>query len=181
MDEARENLIRAGELFMCTVWLQSQMSDLLIMRKNPHLVAPFVDNPERVPSEMATIRTKYWERYFGSVKEEFVSTFKSDLFEDELKDLEVLFHTRNMIAHAHVSVERKYMLYRPAGGPKKEKALIEALSLQPVENQAKPLQVLLEYWKDEQYLSVFARIKRLDEVCFERICTLMSVPHGRIR
>lgn len=39
MDEAKENLIRAGEIFMCTVWLQSQMSDLLILKKNLHLVA----------------------------------------------------------------------------------------------------------------------------------------------
>lgn len=181
MDEAKENLIRAGELFMCTVWLQSQMSDLLILKKNPHLVVPFVETPDRIPAAMAKIRTEYWEKYFGSVKDEFISEFGSDLSKQDLKDLEYLFHTRNMIAHAHVSMGRKYMLYRPSGGEKKEKILMEALDLQPVENQAKPLQVLLEYWKDEKYLSVYSKVKRLDEICFERLCKVLSVPHGRIR
>jgi len=181
MEEATENLIRAGEIFMYTVWLQSQMSDLLILKKNPGLIAPFVANPEKVPSEMAQLRAAYWERHFGSVKEEFGSEFADLLSEQELKDLESIFHTRNMIAHAHVSLGRKYMLYRPGGGEKKEQALIEALHIQPVEGQAKPFMLKLEFWKDDLYLSVFGRIKRLDEVCFERLCRSIAVPHARIR
>ena len=87
MEEATENLIRAGEIFMYTVWLQSQMSDLLILKKNPDLIAPFVANPEKVPSEMAQLRAAYWERHFGSVKEEFRSEFADMLSEQELKDI----------------------------------------------------------------------------------------------
>lgn len=166
---------------MYTVWLQSQMSDLLILKKNPDFVAPFVATQERVPSKMAQLRAAYWEKHFGTVKEEFKTEFAEMCSDQELKDLESIFHTRNMIAHAHVSLGRRYMLYRPGGGEKKEHALIEALDVKPVEGQAKPFMLKLEFWKDDVYLSIFDKIKRLDEACFERLAQSLGVPHARIR
>ena len=80
-----------------------------------------------------------------------------------------------MIAHAHVSLGRKYMLYRPGGGEKKEQALIEALHIQPVEGQA-AIHAQARVLEGRSYLSVFGRIKCLDEVCFERLCQSIAVP-----
>jgi len=37
-----ENLVNAGILFMFSVWLQSQMVDLVIFGKNPRLIGNFV-------------------------------------------------------------------------------------------------------------------------------------------
>ena len=166
---------------MYTVWLQSQMSDLIILKKNPSFVKPFIENPKVIPGDMATQRTVYWEKHFGTVKEEFKAEFAVFLTTDEIKDLESLFHIRNMLAHAHVSVGRAYMLYRPAGGEKKEKALIEALDLKPIVNQGKPMMLKIEFWKDDVYLNAFNKIKRLDEFCFERLSKAIGVPHPRIR
>ena len=116
MDKPEENMVNAGIIFMFTVWLQGQMSDLIIFNKNKHLIPDFIASPKRVPSEFHQIRVVYWEKLFGPVKNEFKEEFADILSNSERKDVEEIYHLRNMIAHAHVSTGRKYMLYRPFGG-----------------------------------------------------------------
>ncbi|MGZ8252622.1 MAG: hypothetical protein ACXW1P_08945, partial [Methylophilaceae bacterium] len=149
MDKPEENMVNAGIIFMFSVWLQGQMSDLVIFKKNPQLISDFVANPNRVPNAFHEIRVKYWEKQFASVKEEFKSEFKDDLTVEEKQDIEEIFHIRNMIAHAHVSMGRNYMLLRPHGGPQKEKYLIETMKPQPVDDQANPMIFKLEFWKGD--------------------------------
>jgi hypothetical protein len=180
-DRAKENLIRAGELLMYTIWLQCQMSDLIIFKDNPSLIQDFVANPKKVPSAVSEKRIAYWEKQFHQVKKEFIEKFRDLLTDTDIKDLEGIFHTRNMIAHAHISMGRDYMLYRPSGGPRKEQALVGALDLKPVDDQADPMILKLEFWRDDVYLNLFNRIKRIDEVCFERLSGSIGIPHSRIR
>jgi hypothetical protein len=181
VDAPLENLLRAGEIFMYTIWLQSQMSDMLILKRKVELIPPFVENDKRIPSEMAQLRATYWERQFSSVKDEFEIEFGDQLSEQDISDLDHILHARNMIAHAHVSLARDYMLYRPSGGERKEQTLIDALGLKPIEGQAQPLMLKLQFQRDDIYNGLFQRIKRLDEVCFERLCQSIKVPHGRVR
>jgi hypothetical protein len=87
MDKPEENMVNAGIIFMFSVWLQGQMSDLVILKNNPHLIADFLASPERVPNEFHKIRINYWEKQFANVKKEFESAFESDLSKEEKKTL----------------------------------------------------------------------------------------------
>jgi hypothetical protein len=177
-DEATLNLRCAGEIFMYTIWLQSQMSDLLILKKNPGLIPAFVANEARVPPELTQLRAKYWERDLGRIKKEFETEFDDVLSSQDRRDLAALPYLRNAIGHANVSLGRPYMLYRPAG-EKKEHEVMRALGLGPA--KSKPMMMKLEFHKDGPYNNAVALIKRLDEVCFERVSQSIQVPHRRIR
>ena len=181
MDKSEINIKRAGELFIYSVWLQGQMSDLIILKKNPEYIEDFVNNPSRIPKLIHQQRVKYWEKQFHSVKEEFKKVFSNMLLEDELNDLESVYHIRNAIAHSHVSLGRDYMLFRPARGARQEQEIKETFGLTPIEDESDPMMLKLTFYDDDRYLRTFNQIKRLDEVCFERLSNNIGIPHSRIR
>jgi hypothetical protein len=166
---------------MFTTWLQSQMSDLIIFRKNPDLIPDFVANPQKVPMAFHHIRVTYWEKQFGPVKSEFMNVFSEKLTENEKNDVEEIYHLRNMIAHAHVSVGRDYMLYRPSGGSRREQKLIADLNLQPIDDQADPMVLKIELWRKDRFANASKLIERFDQVTLKKISEDLGVPHGRIR
>jgi hypothetical protein len=180
MDRAETAMLNAGLIFIFTVWLQGQMSDLLILKKNSDLIADFVASPDRVPAPFSRLRAGYWERQFGDVKQEFIESFSDQLTEEELNDIHQIYHVRNMIGHAHVSVGRDYMLYRP-GSTQKEQAVLAAFQPEPVDDQSDPLMIKLSFWRPEVFESYSCQIERLDQVCFARLAEALGVPHGRIR
>lgn len=181
IDKPEENLLNAGLIFMFTVWLQSQMSDLILFKKNPHLVAEFVGSLKKIPAAFLELRIGYWEKQFGAIMEEFAKLFDGELSAQEKQDIEEIYHLRNMIGHAHVSMGRDYMLYRPHGGAKKEEALINALKPPLREDQAYPLTFKLEFWRHENFKRVSDKIETFDQVCLRRLSESLGVPHGRIR
>jgi len=166
---------------MFSVWLQGQMSDLVILKKNPHLIADFVANPKIVPHAFSEIRVKYWAKQFFTVKEEFKREFTNQLTSDEIQSIEKIYILRNMIAHAHVSIGRNYMLYRPQGGHQKEATLIKVLKPRKVDDKADPPTFKLEFWKSDIFQSISNLIVHFDQVCLERLSKSLGVPHGRIR
>lgn len=180
MEKPEENLVNAGILFMFSVWLQSQMVDLIIFGKNPGLVGNFVANPKRVPGDVHQLRAKYWERDFGQIKTEFLKVFTNRLSSTEVEDIEHVYHLRNMIGHAHVSIGRDYMLFRP-GGAHREKAVIDALKPNPIKDQSNPVMFKLEFWRPDTFKAFSDLMERIDQRCFARLSTDLGVPHGRIR
>lgn len=181
MDKPEQNMLNAGIVFMFTAWLQSQMSDLIIFKKNPTLIDDFVANPERVPNDFHKIRVTYWEKLFGVVKNEFQEVFSDQLTDDEKQSVEEIYHLRNMIAHAHVSVGRDYILYRPSGGAAREQKLISDLKLQPIYNQADPMVLNIELWRNDEFTMASRLIESFDQVTIKKIADNLGVPHGRIR
>ncbi|BBD08415.1 hypothetical protein [Desulfovibrio ferrophilus] len=181
LDRPKETLIRAGELFMYTVWIQCQMSDLVILRNNPDKIKAFISTPERVPNELHLKRAAYWEKLFKNVMGEFFDLFEDDITKDEKKLIEYIHATRNAIAHSHVSLGRDYHLYRPAGGKKKEEEIKRVMNLQSIKDKSDPMMVLLPWYDDEKYLYFFKVMKFIDEITFERLSSLIGVPHSRIR
>jgi hypothetical protein len=111
---------------------------------------------------------------------EFVEAFSDQLTEQELNEIDEIFHVRNMIGHAHVSVGRDYMLYRP-GSSRKEKEILSAFNPEPVADQANPVMIKLSFWRPEVFNSLSDKIGRLDQVCFAKLAGVLGVPHGRIR
>jgi hypothetical protein len=180
MDRPEEAMVNAGLIFIFTVWLQGQMSDLVILKKNPDLIADFVADPAKIPLPFRNLRVDYWERQFGDVKRELVEVFSDQLTEQDLSDVDQVYHVRNMIGHAHVSVGRDYMLYRP-GNTRKEKEVLATFNPQPVADQADPVMIKLSFWRPEVFKSLSDQIERLDQVCFARLANSLGVPHGRIR
>ncbi|WP_155616881.1 hypothetical protein [Xanthomonas translucens] len=180
MDRPEETMLNAGLIFIYSVWLQGQMSDLVILKKNPDLIADFIANPAKIPAAYQELRVSYWERQFGEVKKDFLEAFSDQLTEQELKEIDEIYHVRNMIGHAHVSGGRDYMLYRP-GNSRKEKEILAALNLQPVPDQANPLIIKLPFGQPEVFKSLSDKIEYLDQVCFAKLAAALGVPHGRIR
>lgn len=181
MRRAEENMINAGNIFMFIAWLQGQMSDLVIFNNNPDLIPKFIDNPKSVPSEITRIRASYWEKHFVSVKKEFKEVFSENLTDKENQDIEEVYHLRNMIAHAHVSIARDYMLYRPSGGSQREQKLVDDLRLQSKEDQSDPMMVKIELWKDDKFQYASDLIGRIDQVTLKKVAEIVGIPHGRIR
>jgi len=157
------------------------MSDLIILKKHPEFIDDFVDTPSRIPRVMHQQRVKYWEKQFHAVKEEFKKVFSDMLREDELNDLESVYHIRNAIAHSHISLGRDYMLFRPARGSRQEQEIKKVFGLTPIEDQSDPMMLKLTFYDDERYLHNFNELKRLDEVCFKRLSKSIGIPHSRIR
>ncbi len=166
---------------MHCLWLQGQMADLLIFKKQPELIQPFLANPEKVPMAVATLRAEYWEGEFGPLKKEFSKYFRDQMSAVHIADLDYVYYLRNAIAHSHVSIGRDFLLYRPGRGGKGEQEMIDALGLKPVVDQANPLMVSIRLYDDAKYLNDFNRIKRLDGECFSEIATSLGLRHSRIR
>jgi hypothetical protein len=178
---AEINIARAGEFFIYCLWIQGQMADLIIFKKYPGLIEPFVSSPNRIPAEMVDLRSQYWEKGFVRIKEEFEQLFFNQIGDKHKNDLGAIYYLRNAIAHSHVSIGRDYFLYRPGRGEEHQAKIVSALELEPVENPSAPQMMTMRFFDDQRYLKDFNRIKRLDEECFSEIARSLSVPHGRIR
>lgn len=178
---AEINIARAGEFFIYCLWIQGQMADLIIFKNYPSLIDPFVSSPSRIPSEMVTLRSQYWEKGFLGIKEEFKQLFSNRIGDEHKNDLGAIYYLRNAIAHSHVSVARDYFLYRPGRGEEHQAKIVSALELESVEYPSSPFMMTLRFFDDQRYLKDFNRIKRLDEECFSEIARSLGVPHGRIR
>ncbi len=181
MEIPEKNMVNAGIVFMFTAWLQGQMSDLVIFKQNPNLIPGFVENPSRVPNDFHRIRVSYLEKQFSPIKNEFKETFSDILTEGEKKDIEEVYHLRNMIAHAHVSIGRDYMLYRPFGGERREQKLIDDLQLQPIDDQSDPMILKIELWREDRFKNASDLIKRIEQVTLKKVADSIGVPHSRIR
>lgn len=173
------NLQRAGELFVLSLWIQSQMADLGIFATRPDLVGPFLSHPATVPEEFAALRLQAWQKDFGNVKARFVKSCAEWITESDTADLDFLHALRNAIAHSHVSMGRGYFLYRPT--TKKELQVMDDLQLAPREGAASPPVVKVAFYDDAYYLRCFSVIKRLDEACMARVAAELGVIHSRIR
>ena len=126
------------------------------------------------------LRAKYWEKDFSQIKTEFLSAFASTLSGNEVDDIEHVYHLRNMIGHAHVSIARNYMLFRP-GGKKREQAVVDAFKPEPITDQSDSLMFKLEFWKPDKFKAFSDLMERVDQQCFDRVAADLGVPHGRIR
>lgn len=145
------------------------------------MITDFVNNPNRVPPEFHRIRVSYWEKQFGSVKNEFKGSFSDAFTDEEKRDIEELYHLRNMIAHAHVSVGRDYMLYRPFGGVRREQKLIDDLQLKHVDDQSDPMVLKIELWREDRFKYANDLIERFEQVTLRKVADSIGVPHSRIR
>lgn len=164
---------------MYSIWLQGQMSDLIVLNQNKHIISEFIENSSKVPNAISEGRAKYWEKQFLEVKKDFLATFT--ISDQHKNDLDTIYHLRNAIAHSHVSMGRSYLLYRPARGEKHEKEILSTLGLLAVKGESGPLMLKLSFDNDDEYMNDFNRIKRLDEDCFKTIATNIGIPQSRIR
>lgn len=181
MERPSLSMARAGELFTLLSWIQGQINDLLIFRRHPALVEPFLNNPEVMPAQFVDLRVAGWQKYFQTVVDEFLATFADQLHEKEIVSLQQLVDFRNIIGHAHYSLARDYLLYRPNGGEAREAKLIERLGIKPREGATRPALFKLDLSRDDVYLAIFNEVVSIDEHCLGRIATTLGLKHSRIR
>ena len=164
---------------MYSIWLQGQMCDLIILRKNPDIIPQFIENPAQIPKLMVTERAKYWQKGLHLIKQKFIKEF--GISDQHKNDLDAICHIRNAIAHSHVSMARSYFIYRPVGGEDKEKEIISTLGISSIRNQSDPTMFTLRFGNNVDYMECFNRIKRLDEECFNVVAEYVGIPQSRIR
>ena len=175
------NLRRGGEIFIYSLWIQSQMTDLIILNDHPRIIRKFVDYPKTIPPTLRNNRMKYWRKSFGYIKKEFIKRFNNSLSDQALQDLNTVYFIRNAIGHSYVSLARHYFLYRPDSRRK----LIAFKKSFDVVNQsadaAKPIVFKFDFSNDEIYIHNYDAIKRLDEVHLRTLAVALNIPHSRIR
>ncbi len=174
------HMVRAGEFFMYTLWLQSQMADLLILNKDRTLVEERMNDSSRIPQRMVMARAQYMHKNFDLVLTEFKKAFKKVLSNDDVCDLAKIRLLRDMIAHSHVSVGREFLLHSPNHRSKLEH-IKRHFALGEIPNQPEPPQMKLDFGNNDRFLNDFALIKRIDEDCFAKVAQLVGISHSRIR
>lgn len=176
-----KNFTRAGRYFIFSIWIQSQLSDLIILSRHPRIIKKFIDNPQKIPLILRNERMKFWQKDFGEVKKVFEQEFRKDLSSQAKTDLSTIYYIRNAIGHSYVSLSRNYLMYKPSSR-KKANDFKKAMNvIKPNDVVARPIIYKLDFSNDEIYFHNFEAIKRLDEIHLKNIANKIRIPHSRIR
>lgn len=180
-DDINKNLHRGGEYFILSIWIQSQMVDLIIFHDHPRIIKRFTEQPQVIPKTLKDKRMRYWQRDFRYIKDEFLKRFEKSLSEQCRNDIDTIFGIRNAIGHSYVSLARNYFLYRP-GNKKKLNEFKKAFNMKKFDSHAsKPRIFKFDFSNDKIYLHNFAAIQRMDEIHLKFLSDNLGVPHSRIR
>jgi hypothetical protein len=176
-----ENLVNSGLVFTFGLWIQSQMVNLIILKKHPKIIKRFVARVDRIPRTMVLERARYLQKDFHPIKAEFEDRFGSILSEQARADLAYLLFLRNGIAHSYVSIARDFLMYRPAGGGKKLRAFYKQFKLRRPANAAKPSLLVFRFSDQSFFKNASDLIERLDQVHLKSVADAIGIPHGRVR
>ncbi|OGI60047.1 hypothetical protein A2641_02645 [Candidatus Nomurabacteria bacterium RIFCSPHIGHO2_01_FULL_37_25] len=182
MDEnIDKSLSRTGRYVIYSIWIQSQLSDLIILNRNKGIINDF-NSQEIIPSILREQRYIFWEKDFREVKEIFETEFSSLLTTEVKMVLSSIYYLRNAIVHSHVSVGRKYLLYKPKN-EKIVQSIKETLTIKNKsdENLNVPEIFKIDFSKDSLYFENMQVIKNFDEVFLKMICEKIGVFHPKIR
>ena len=181
-EKIKTNLFRAGEYFMSSIWIQSQLSDLIILSRNKNIIGEFVTNKEKIPSVLKENRIQFWKMDFKDVKREFENEFNSILSDQNKADLNTIYYIRNGIAHSHVSIARNFLFYVPSQTEIEQKFRLSLNVLNENDTDLNdPAIFKFDFSNDEIYFHNFNAIKRIDEELLFRVCEELKIPHERIR
>jgi len=111
-EDINKNLSRSGLYIMYSIWIQNQLSDLIILKRNKEIIEDF-NTKKLIPEILRQERFIFWEKDFKEIKEIFEKEFLDYLTPQASADLNTIYYFRNGIAHSTVSVGRKYLLYKP--------------------------------------------------------------------
>ena len=181
--EGLRNLFeRPGIVLMLSVWMQSQMIDLLILKRHPDIRAEFLNsdalNP--IPKLMVKERAEYTKKSLQNIVTEFEESFKGLLSERCIHDLKETVYIRNAIAHAQLNTGRAsgdFLLYYPSR-QSGTKEFIVFFDLVCPENSSDPPMFTLRF-DDERYSEHWDRCVRLEE-CLREIAMSMDIPYEKV-
>ncbi|KKS57890.1 MAG: hypothetical protein UV24_C0036G0007 [Candidatus Nomurabacteria bacterium GW2011_GWA2_42_41] len=179
-DDIDISLTRAGRFLVYSLWIQSQLSDLIILNRNKEIIEDF-NNNLIIPEILQKERFIFWEKNFKEVKEIFEKEFAHQLTKQTKIDLNTIYYLRNAISHSHVSVGSKYLLYKPNNNT----TLTSIKEIMDITNKDEPdlIQDLIkiDYSKNSHYSNNMNLIKRFDEVFLKTVCQSMGILHPKIR
>ena len=178
----RSFLERPGIVFMLSVWMQSQMIDLLILKRHPEIRAEFLNSNANhpIPKLMVKGRARFTTRSFEDLVDEFTESFQDLLSSSCSRDLKETAYFRNAIAHAQINTGRAsgdFLLFFPRREAKM-KELTEFFGLVRPENPSDPPMLVLDF-DEERYGAHWDRCVRLEE-CFRAIAMNMDIPYEKI-
>ena len=173
---------RPGFVLMLSVWMQSQMIDLLILKRHPDLQTEFLnsDASNPIPKLMVRERADYTTESLQNIVKAFEESFKDLLSERCIRDLKETVYIRNAIAHAQLKTGRAsgdFLLYYP-NRQSVTKEFIDFFDLVCPENPSDPPMFTLRF-DDERYDAHRARYVRLEE-CFSAIANSMDIPYEKL-
>lgn len=178
----RSNCIdRAWQILIFCIRIEKRLIDLLILKKHPRLIQKVNQSSavKRLPYTFVVERTKLWKEDFSIIKSIFIQEFKPHI--SRLNNLEWIYDWRNMISHAHISLYRDYILYRPSWKRKKVNRLIKNHIVHRPDNAAKPFLMLLRLGDDKKYEEVLSLIHEFDQIYLKSIAENMGLNYEKIR
>lgn len=171
---------KAGRFLIYSLWIQSQLSDLIILNRNKEIINDLNTN-SIIPEILLKERFIFWEKDFKEVKKTFESEFSNLLTAQAKIDLNTIYYLRNAISHSQVSVGRKYLLYKPNN----EKTLTSIMEIMNITNKDEPNLVKniikIDYSNDSNYHNNMNLIKRFDETFLKEVCKNIGIHHPKIR
>lgn len=171
------NLNRCGELFMYCVWVQGIMACLIILKENTCFRPHFIKYHEQLDDKFVEKRTDLLKLPFSYILSEFYEKFSETITSSDKELLDLLSALRDLFAHSHLSLGRRYLLWGPKG-PFENK--IRAFGLKP-DPSLKHQLILFDGSDDAIYLKCFKVIQQLDEGLFARAAELIGIRYQYIR
>ena len=171
------NLKRAGELFMYCVWTQGIMASLVVLFRNERLRSSFLEYHEQLPSEFVRERTKLLRKPFSKILEKFRKEFSALISSPDNELLDFLTGFRDLLAHCHVSLGRRYLLWGPMGSFENR---ISAFGLKS-DPSAEYRLVKFDGADDELYLKCIGVVQQIDEGLFSRVSKYLGIDYRYIR
>lgn len=158
-EKIRANVLRSGEYLTYTIWLKSQLADLIIFHRSKEILSEFLANQDIIPSTLQAERILFLDKKFTEVKAEFEQEFGTSITDQAKADLHTIDFLRNAIEHSRVSLTVPYLTYKSNVGDATQ----------------------LDFSDDKVYFDNFGAIQRLDIDFLDTLCLKLGVPHGRIR
>ncbi len=175
-----KNLHNVGWYFVHTLWIQSQMIDLVILKQHPRIVSKFLSKISTLPPTFVQCRDVYWQKDFKFIKKIFEGEFNTVWSKNAKADLATAYNLRNIIAHAQVSLTRPYLLHRP-DSLKRLHEIQSTLEIRKRAGYRRPLILKVNFSDDAIYHRNFSAIERLDRIHLKNIADSIGIPHSRVR
>lgn len=171
------NLKRSGELFMYCVWTQGVMASFVVLAQNPSLQPSFVEYHKQLSNAFVHERTELLHAPFSSILKDFHKHFEKLIKPVDNDHLVLLSRLRDLFAHGHLSLGRRYLLWGPLGSFNDR---IRAFDLKPDPSSAHQL-VKFDGADNTVYLKCISVVQQLDQGLFSRVAEDLGIDYQYVR
>ena len=171
----QEHLYKSGHLLILMIWVQNVMQDLIILKRNPSMLASF--NNGELDESFTSLRIQYLQKTFGSIKNEFIEVFP-EIGNEYADNLNLIHHLRDFLSHARYRLVSKKLLFQPDKSRRTIQEKVESLTRIPFDISNTLLKTEMT---DEKYEEIFNEIMKFESIIFPKIAANLSININRLK